>query len=186
MGKVDENIITKGFRGKYNDDLVFRRMDRQTIFSRRSVSTKPPTAKQLESRNKFNRASHYASAAIAHPQRGLDYKVMAEQQGLKSAYLAAVTDYLTLPEITSVFADEYNGNAGELITITAKVPFKIIDLSVSILNAAGAVIESGKAVPNEAKWRYVITTANPQVKGSKLVIIAHDRQGKISTVEQVL
>jgi len=75
---------------------------------------------------------------------------------------------------------------GELITITAKVPFKIIDMSVSILNSAGAVIESGKAVPNQAKWRYVITTANPQVKGSKLVIVATDRQGKISTYEQVL
>jgi hypothetical protein len=59
-------------------------------------------------------------------------------------------------------------------------------MSVSILNAAGAVIESGKAVANEAKWRYVITIANPQVKGSKLVIVARDRQGKISTVEQVL
>ncbi len=186
MGKVDENIITKGFRGKYNDDLVFRRMDNQTVFSRRSVNRKPPTSKQLESRNRFNRASHYASSAIAHPQRGLDYKVMAEQQGFKSAYIAAVTDYLTLPEITSVFTDEYNGNAGDLITITAKVPFKITDMAVSILNAAGAVIESGKAVANEAKWRYVITIANPQVKGSKVVLIAHDRQGKISTLEQVM
>src|SRR6478609_3854015 len=106
MGKVDENIITKGFRGKYNDDLVFRRVDHRTIFSRHSVSSKPPTAKQLERQNKFNRASHYASAAIAHPQRELDYKVMAEQQGFRSAYVAALTDYLTLPEITSVFADE--------------------------------------------------------------------------------
>lgn len=186
MGKVDENIITKGFRGKYNDDLVFRKVDNKTIFSRRSVSRKPPTAAQLEANRMFNRASHYASAAIAHPQRGLDYKVMAEQQGYKSAYVAALTDYLTLPEITSVFADEYHGVVGELITITAKVPFKIIDMSVSVMSADGAVIESGKAVPNAAKWRYVMTVANPQVKGSKLVIVAHDRQGKISTLEQVL
>jgi len=32
MGKVDENIITKGARGKYNDDLVFRRVDKKTNF----------------------------------------------------------------------------------------------------------------------------------------------------------
>lgn len=186
MGKVDANIITKGFRGKYNEDLVFRTMNKQTIFSRRSVNTKPPTPGQLEARNRFNRASHYASSAIAHPQRALDYKVMAEQQGLKSTYLAAMTDYLTLPEITSVFAEEYHGHVGDLITITAKVPFKIIELSVSIQNEAGAVIESGKAVPNEAKWRYVITSANAQVTGSKLVLVARDRQGKTSTVEKVL
>ena len=111
---------------------------------------------------------------------------MAEQLGLKSSYLAAMTDYLTLPELKSVFADEYYGNVGDLITITAKVPFKIVDLNVSILNAAGVVIESGKAVANEAKWRFVITVANPQVKGSKLVLVAQDRQGKLSTLEQVL
>lgn len=186
MGVVDENIITKGFRGKYNEDLVFRRMDKQTIFSRRSVSRKPPTAGQVEARNRFSRSSYYASSAIAHPQRELDYKVMAEKLGLKSAYVAAMTDYLTQPEITSVFTDEYNGNVGELITIIAKVPFKIIDMDVSILNAAGEVIENGKAVVNLAKWRYVITTANPQVRGSKVVLNARDRQGKISTLEQVL
>lgn len=186
MGKIDENIITKGFRGKYNDDLVFRRVDNKTIFSRRSVSKKPPTASQLQTRNRFNRASHYASAAIAHPQASLDYKLMAELQGLKSAYLAAVTDYLTQPVIADVFTDGYQGNMGELITITPKVPFKITETTVTILNAAGAVIESGKAVPHEFKWRYVITTANPQVQGSKVVVLARDRQGKEVTHEQLL
>jgi hypothetical protein len=67
MGKVDENIITKGFRGKYNDDLVFRKVDNQTVFSRRSVSSKAPTEKQLAARERFNRATSYASGAIAHP-----------------------------------------------------------------------------------------------------------------------
>ena len=186
MGKVDENIITKGFRGKYNEDLVFRKMDKKTIFSRRSVSSKPPSANQLAVQTKFTKAAHYASGAVAHPERALDYKVMAEQQGLKSAYLAAMTDYLTMPEITSVFADEYRGNVGDLITITVKVPFKISDLSVSRLNAAGGVIESGKAVASQTKWRYVTTVANPQVQGSKLVLVGHDRQGKIASVEQVL
>ena len=186
MGKVDENIITKGFRGKYNEDLVFRKVDKQTIFSRLSVSSKAPTKKQLAARERFNRAASYASSAIAHPQRSLDYKVMADLQGLKSAYLAAVTDYLTMPEIGSAFTDEYAGNAGDLITITGKVKFKIVDLTVTIISPAGAVIETGKAVPFELKWRYTITTANPQVSGSRLVLLARDRQGKESTVESVL
>jgi hypothetical protein len=186
MGKIDENIITKGFRGKYNDDLVFRKVDKQTIFSRRSVSSKAPTENQLAARERFNRASMYASSAIAHPQRSQDYKVMADLQGLKSAYLAAVTDYLTMPEIGEAFADEYNGNAGDMIAIIGKVKFKIVDLTVTIMSAAGAVIETGKAVPFELKWRYTITTANPQVKGSRLVLLARDRQGKESTFEQVL
>jgi hypothetical protein len=111
---------------------------------------------------------------------------MADLQGLKSAYLAAVTDFLTMPEIGSAFTDEYTGNAGDLITIIGKEKFKIVDLTVTILSAAGAVIETGKAVPFELKWRYTVTTANPQVKGSRLVLLARDRQGKESTVENVL
>ena len=187
MGKVDDkNIITKGFRGKYNDDLVFRKVDNETIFSRRSVSGKAPTEKQLAARARFNRASLYASSAIAHPQRSLDYKVMAELQGLKSAYLAAVTDYLTLPEIAETFTDEYHGNAGDIITFVAKEKFKIVDLTVTIMNAAGVVIETGKAVPFELSWRYTTTVANPQMSGSRLVVLARDRQGKESTVERVL
>jgi len=187
MGKVDDkNIITKGFRGKYNEDLVFRKVDNQTIFSRRGVSGKAPTEKQMATRERFNRASMYASSAIAHPQRSLDYKVMADLQGLKSAYLAAVTDYLTMPEIGDVFTDEYRGSAGEMITVSAKEKFKIVDLTVTILSAAGAVIETGKAVPFELKWRYTVTAANPQLSGSRVVVLARDRQGKESTVEKVL
>jgi hypothetical protein len=187
MGKVDDkNIITKGFRGKYNEDLVFRKVDNQTVFSRRGVSSKAPTEKQLAARERFNRATLYASSAIAHPQRSLDYKVMADLQGLKSAYLAAVTDYLTMPEIAEAFTAEYAGNAGDLIAIIGKEKFKIVDLTVTIMSAAGEVIETGKAVPFELKWRYTTTTANPQVIGSRLVLLARDRQGKESTVEKVL
>ena len=117
MGKVDENVITKGFCGKNNDDLVFRKVDKQTVFSRRSVSSKAPTGSQLAVRARFNRAARYASSAIAHPQRSLDYEVMADLQGLKSAYLAAVTDTSPCRRLAGAFTDEYTGNAGDLITI---------------------------------------------------------------------
>ena len=112
--------------------------------------------------------------------------MMAELQGLKSAYLAALTDYLTLPEIGSVFTDAYRGTVGDLINIKPKVAFKITEIEVSILRADGSVIESGKAVPSELKWRYAATVANPQVAGSKIVLLARDRRGKESTLQVVL
>ena len=131
-------------------------------------------------------AALFASAAVENPQASQDYKIMASVQGLKSAYLAAVTDYLTMPEIGGVYTFAYKGNIGDLITITSKVPLKITGITVSIQRPDGTVIESGEAVARELKWRYVATAANAQVKGSKLVLTARDRMGKESTLELVL
>jgi hypothetical protein len=186
MGKIKNNIVTKGFSGKLGDDLVFRQIDDQTIFTRRTEIDTEPTARQLEIRDKFSEAALFASAALENPQAGLEYKLMAEVQGLKSAYIAAVTDYLTLPEIGGVFTVFYKGVPGDTINIKPSVPYKVVDIDVSIVDAGGAVVESGKAVLNELKWRYTATQANGNVAGSKIVLTARDRHGKESTFERVL
>lgn len=186
MGKIKNNVVTKGFSGKFGDDLVFRQVGNQTIFVKRTPVSSAPSARQAEVRNKFTEASLFASAALDNPQASLDYKLMAELQGLKSAYLAAVTDFLTDPEIASVFTGSYKGQVGDLFNIKSKIPYKITAIDVRILRPDGTVLESGKAVANELKWRYAATAENAQVPGSKLVLLARDRQGKESTFEQVL
>jgi len=186
MGKIKNNVVTKGFSGKFGDDLVFRNVDDKTVFARRPLNTAEPTARQTEIRKKFTEATLFAAGAIDHPQASQDYATMAELQGLKSAYVAAVTDFLTTPEIGGVFTFAYTGNVGDMINIKPKVAMKIIQIDVSLLRADGTVLESGKAVPSALNWRYVATVANAQVKGTKLVLVAYDRQGKTSTFEQVL
>jgi hypothetical protein len=186
MGKVKNNIVTKGFSGKYSKELAFRQLDNQTIFTRPPEITAEPTARQLEIRDKFSEAALFAAAALENPQASLEYKLMAEVQGLKSAYVAAVTDYLTMPEIGSVFATSYKGVPGDAVNIKPRVPYKVIDIDVTIVDADGAVVESGKAVLNELKWRYIATQANANVPGSKIMLTARDRQGKESTFERVL
>ena len=186
MGKIQSNIITKGFSGKYSEDLMFRQFKRKTIFSRIGASTKPPTARQLEIRNKFTEASLFASAAIDNPPVYEDYKKMAEQLDLSSAYVAALTDYSTEPEIATVFTAAYQGEVGQLINILGTMPYKIVDVDVSILRPDGTVLESGKAEAHEEKWRYAATVVNPQVAGSKLVVVARDRRKKETTREVVL
>jgi hypothetical protein len=186
MGKIKNNVVTKGFSGKFGDDLVFRQVDNQTIFAKRTLTPSSSTARQTEVRNKFAEAANYASNAIDNPQAGLDYKLMAELQGLKSAYLAAVTDYLTMPEILGVFANAYKGTIGDILNIKPKAPFKIIDMDVTITGANGVVIESGKAVSSQLKWKYTVTKVNANVVGTKLKFVARDRQGKTSTYEQTL
>jgi hypothetical protein len=186
MGKIKNNVATRGFSGKLGEDITFRQVDGKTIFAKRTLTEVAPSARQKEVRLKFAEASQFASAAIENPQAGHEYKIMAELQGFKSAYVAALTDYLSLPEIGGVFTNSYQGRIGDMITITSKVPYKITEINVSILQADGTVLESGKAVASELKWRYLATVPNPQVKGSKLVLVARDRHGKETTFEQVL
>lgn len=186
MGKIKNNPVTRGFSGKLGDDLVFRQLDNQTIFAKRTLVSSAPSARQKEIRSNFTQASLYASAAIDNPQASQDYKLMAAVLGLKSAYLAAVTDYLTEPEIGSAFTGYYKGRVGDVINITSKLPFKITEIDVSIMLPDGTVLESGKAISSELKWRYVATVANAQVSGSKLVLVARDRLGKEVTFEQTI
>lgn len=186
MGIIKNNVVTKGFSGKFGDDLVFRQLDNKTFFTKRAVSKAAPSTRQLEIRNNFAEAANFASEALDDPQTSRDYKLMAELLGLKSAYLAAVTDYLTPPEIQSVYTARYDGSVGGSLSIKPKVPYKIIDVDVTILRPDNTVLESGKAVANELKWKYQATVENPVVRGSKLVIVTRDRRGQESTFEQVL
>jgi hypothetical protein len=186
MGKIKNNVVTKGFSGKFGDDLVFRQVDNKTVFAKRTLTASTPTAGQTEVRNRFAQATQFASAAVENPQASVEYKLMAEIQGLKSAYIAAVTDYLTDPEIASVYAGSYKGMIGDVFNIKPKVPYKIISITISIVRTDGTVVESGAAVANELKWKYSATIANAQVAGCKLILVARDRQGRETTFEQAL
>jgi hypothetical protein len=186
MGKIKKNVITRGFSGSLGDDLVFRQVDDKTVFALKSENNSEPTERQVQVRNKFLEATNYASAAVDNPQALQDYQLMAERQELKSAYVAAVTDYLTMPEISSVFTNEYTGVVGNMINMISKHPHKITGISVSILKPDGSELESGAATVKALKWRYTATVPNAQVQGSKLVLKAKDRQGKEVTVEKVL
>jgi hypothetical protein len=186
MGKIKNNVATRGFSGKLGEDIVFRQVDGKTTFAKRTLSEAASSPKQDAVRRKFAEASYFASAAIENPQAGQQYKIMAELLGLKSAYAAALSDYLSQPEIGGVFTARYQGRIGDMITIVPKIPYKITEVSVNILQADGSVLESGKAVANELKWRYLATVVNPLVKGSKLVLVARDRQGKETTFEWTL
>jgi hypothetical protein len=178
MGRIKNNVLTRGFSGKFGEDLVFRQVNNKTFFARKSVSTKKPTLQQVNMRNRFAEASFFASVAMDKPTLLDDYTQIAELQGLKSAYVAAVTDHLTMPEIEKVFANFYTGKAGDMINIEPKTAFKIVDIDVTILAPDNTVLESGKAVPTFLRFRYIAAVANANVQGSKIVLVARDRHGK--------
>jgi hypothetical protein len=186
MGKVKNNVATRGFSGKLGEDIVFRQVDGKTTFAKRTLSNAAPSERQTEVRNRFTEAALMASAQLENPELYTEYKLISKQQGFKTAYMAAVSDILTLPEIGGLFTLAYKGKVGNLITMKSRIPYKIKSIDVRILAADGTLLESGPALAHESKWRYVATVENPQVAGSRLVLVARDRLDKEVTVEVVL
>jgi hypothetical protein len=183
MGKIKNNPFASSLSGKYGDDLVFRQVGNQTFFVRYAPPATAPTEEQQDRRHRFAEATFFAAAAMQNPQASQYYQIMASLQGVKSAYLAAMRDYLTKPEIGQVDAYRYRGAVGDSLVFTPKVPYKIVHLAVQLLSPSGEELEAGDAQPFGLKWRYYATKANPQLPGSRLIVLAHDRQGKEGRLE---
>ena len=186
MGKIKNNVATRGFSGKLGEDIVFRQVDGKTTFAKRTLSNAAPSERQMEVRTRFTEAALMAATELENPELYDEYKQLSKSQGFKTAYMAAVSDILTRPEIGSLYTLSYKGKVGNLITMRPRIPYKIKSIDVRILAADGTLLESGPALVRESKWRYAATVANPQVAGSRLVLVARDRLEKEVTLEVVL
>jgi hypothetical protein len=105
---------------------------------------------------------------------------------LKSAHRAAANDFVTKPEIESINTKGYTGNAGDVIHIKPKTSLKITRLEVTVYDAEGTVLECGVAIKNELNFKYCATVNNPNVEGSKIILVTHDRLKKSCRVVEHL
>jgi hypothetical protein len=191
MGSVNENLLTKGFSGKVGNEIVFRQVKTRTGELRTQVSKRPRkrellSPKEVAQQAVFKQAATYAKTKLLYPDIKADYAARAKQAGLKSAYVAAITDFLKAPSITLIDTDYYKGVVGDVIWVIVLDDFKIQKATVTLQRADGTVIESGDAVLDAGKWKYVITQVNAAVPGTKVIATVIDRPGKQAMLEKVL
>ena len=186
MGKIVNNPVTRSFSGSFGDDVVFRQIGNRTFFAKKAVYVKSPTLAQQANRKLFSDAQNFASLALEDPQQSEWYSIVAKVNGLKTAQLAAIRDYMLKPEIENVDLKNYNGNIADRITIKPKMLLKIQRIEVSIYNATGALVESGWARKHELQWRYEATAVNSSVEASRIVLIAYDKLEKSHKVARYL
>jgi hypothetical protein len=186
MGNVQDNLLTKGFSGKIGDEIVFRQVGNRTLFAKRPRKRAGLTPNQETQQARFRDAVFFAKTMLLDPAIKEEYQNLAKQFNLRSAYNAAVTDFLKEPQIALVYTDNYKGVAGNVLFITAVDDFKIKTATVTLLRADNTVIETGPALAEQGQWKYITTQANAQVAGTKVVITAKDRPGKETTFEKVI
>lgn len=191
MGLVSENLLTKGFSGRIGDEIVFRQVKTRkgemlTRFAKRPRKRLTVSEGEAEQRSVFKAAATYARTKLLYPEIKADYVLRAKQAGLKSAYVAAITDFLKEPSISEIDASYYQGVVGNVIWIFSLDDFKIQKMTITLQRADGSVIESGDAMLEAGRWKYIITQANAALAGTKVQALVTDRPGKQAVLEKVV
>ena len=178
MSITKSNAITKNYRGKFGDQVVFRNRfghSVMTIPPRRPKTG--PTENQVAARRRFMLASRYAKDVLQDPDMLAAY--MAKSRDGLSPYILAVTDYLKPPFVDQVDASGYLGNPGDPIIVVAGDDFQLAGVTVKITDADGIMIEQGACVPNLTAGNYVLTStvAVSNVAGTTITAKATDTPG---------
>ncbi len=186
MAKSKNNVVTHGLSGKVGDILVFSQRAGKTIVGKvpRKRSTQP-TAAQKQQLQRFQQAVIYAKGVMANAVQKAAYKASAKAG--ESAYNIAVADMLHAPNIESIDLSTYKGNIGDKITIIATDDFKVVQVSVTIENADGSLVEQGNAVQdaqNNLQWVYTATAANTDLTGDKITVKATDTPGNLAEMHK--
>jgi hypothetical protein len=189
MAKVKKmNVVTHGLSGKVGDILIFSQRNGRTVVSQVAHRTAKPTDKQKKRQNLFRKAAEFAKRII-RSEKGQVYRDAAKEAKAKkkglTAYNIAFADFMHIPNIEKVDLSTYEGKTGDEIRIEATDDFAVESVHVQITDADGSVIEEGNAVMDDESgiWIYTATTDNTSSEGNKVVIVASDLPGNLTTEE---
>jgi hypothetical protein len=175
MAKTQVNPILQELSGSLGSQLMFRRLrDGRTIvcarpdFSRRKLS-----AGQKAHHERFKAASVYAKAAA---QTQPIYAQLAAGT-MKTAYNLALSDWFHPPVIHQV--ELRDGT----VRIWASDDVCVAQVTVSILDETGNVVQQGLAVQAQQDW-WSFTPTPPITGGCKVVVEAQDLAGNGTRMEK--
>jgi hypothetical protein len=184
MAKAIDNVIIKGFSGTVGKQITFSQRAGKTIVGKsRRKSSLPASEKSLAVRTRFTASIAYAKIAMKDPATKSLYKAVAAPD--QSAFNLALRDAFLTPKVDQIDTSNYHGQAGERITIQATDDFKVTNVTVSIHDSAGNLIETGAASvdPNGAFWVYQTTQHLSSITGSKIKAEAKDMPGNTGSLE---
>ncbi|MBT1706562.1 hypothetical protein, partial [Chryseosolibacter indicus] len=76
MGKIKENLLTKGFSGRVGDEMVFRQIDGETFVGKRRRKRELLTPKEQQVKDRFMDSVFYAKSVLGDPAVKEAYELM--------------------------------------------------------------------------------------------------------------
>jgi signal peptidase I len=180
MAKSKRNVVTYGLSGKIGDLLIFRQRYGETVVTKIPEQTNKVSEKQKAQRLRFRQAVIYGKTAIADPETKVVYDAVSGKKG-KTAFNAAVADFLNAPEINEIDVSNYTGATGDTIKIEVEDDTLVKYVKVAIINSDGTLVEEGQALPDASGyvWIYTATQNNDDLNGDKIVVEVSDLPGNI-------
>jgi hypothetical protein len=175
MSKSTSNALTKGYSGKFGNDLVLRCVKGVSLMTKPPDRSKTiPTPAQEMQKDVFRAASAYAVDKLNDPL--LKEAYLKAANGTCSAYNMAMSDYFHPPRIKSVFTANYKGNAGETINVEALDNFMVVRVTLQLEDVNDIILESGECVHCGAgiEWVYTVQNDHLPEQGQKIRVVAYD------------
>jgi hypothetical protein len=147
MAKVKNNIVMRGLSGSLGEDLYVR----ATRDGRTIISKKPDFSNRQFSEGQLNQQSRMKQAAVYAKVASKTNPIYAQKaKGTsKNAYNVALGDWLNPPVID--YIDWSEGH----VRVLATDDVIVTEVTVTILNEAGQLLEQGNAeLHNGVWWEY--------------------------------
>lgn len=183
MPILENNLAVTGASGKLANQLVYRKTKFGLIVAGKPKKAATTGPIQLALRSKFSDAVYYAKRQLSKPEVLALYQTgITRNKG--SAYVVAVSDYLSAPKIAQIDAEQYRGSVGQPVYVHASDDFRVTSVSIVIKSAAGQEIERGEAMLNpdmRDAWIYATTVDNPLLEGTSITVVAKDVANNATT-----
>lgn len=183
MAISQNNVVTYGLSGKVGDLLVFRKQNGKTIVSKVPVkSNKPPTALQIEVKDRFKLASKFAKQAMQEPTLEAYYRATAKKG--QRPFNAAFSDFFIAPEVSNPNGD-YDGLIGTILSVMAVDNYEVKTVTLIITKGDDSLVEQGPAtlMVDGINWSYACQSSNAVPSGCKLLWTASDWAGNQTLLE---
>lgn len=130
---------------------------------------------------KFGQAATYAKNVLKNPEMRAVYTLKSDI-GIP-AFKVAMRDYMEPPCVTEINASDYAGMAGDMIHVTAYDCFAVKQVTVTIEDSFGVVIEKGLCVQNRVtnNFDFTATVAVTSLTGVRIIAQARDFPGHFGT-----
>lgn len=182
MAKVSNNIFVRGLSGDLGNQFIVKsRKSGHTVVSAKTnfENNRVYSPAQLAQQQAFREAVAYAKEA-----KGQEIYIIKANGGPRSPYNVALADWFHRPEILEVDLTGWRGEAGELIRMRAQDDIKVEQVTVTISDEAGVVLEEGQASYAGALWWEYAATGSAAGKLT-VTITAKDIPGHLAEYSQV-
>jgi len=174
MAKTQVNPILQGLSGSVGGQLMFRRLrdGRKIVCARPDFSRRKLSAGQKTHHARFKAAAAYAKVAA---QTQPIYAQLAAGTMI-TPYNVALSDWFHPPVIHRVELQDGT------VRIRASDDVCVAQVTVTILDETGNVVQQGPAVQAQPKW-WDFTPTLPLLSGYKVVVEAKDLAGNVTRQE---